>query len=246
MKRLVLALVTAMAACGPAWAAPPDCAVSADLIRHDQDLPRLRAALAARRSLAVVVVGSGSSLGKGLPDPAQAWTALLAGDLAAALPGSRPVVTNLAAPGTTAPMALAGAIIRAEARRPHLVVWEVGNTDAVQEVPLGEFADAVTEGIHRMEGAGSEVILVNMQYSPETAALIDFDPYRAAIDQIARTESVDLFDRWAIMRQYVDSGRFDPSADRGGGQAVFVNACLARLLAGMIADAVNPAAVTGR
>lgn len=245
MRRLVLALMVVMMAGGPVRAGP-SCEVSADLVRHDQDLPRLRAALAAHRPLAVVVVGSGSALGRGLPNPAQAWTALLGGDLAAALPGSRPVVTNLAAPGTTAPMALAGAIIRAEARRPQLVVWEVGNTDAVQEVPLDEFADAVTEGIQRMVAAGSEVILVNMQYSPETAALIDFDPYRAAIDQIARTENVDLFDRWAIMHQYVDSGRFDPSADPGGRQAVYVNACLARLLAGMIADAVNPAAATGR
>ncbi len=246
MRRLMLVLVAAMVACGPVLAAEPGCDVSADLLRRDRSLPRLREALVAGRPLAVVVVGSGSSLGKGLADPAQAWAARLAGALAAALPGSRPVVDILAAPGTTAPMAAAGAIPRAAARRPQLVVWEVGNSDAVQEVPLAEFSDAVTAGIRQVVGAGSDILLVNMQYSPETAALIDFDPYRTALDEIARTEDVDLFDRWDIMRQYVDSGRFQPGADRRGTQAVFVNACLARLLAQVIAEAVTPAAATER
>ena len=60
-----------------------------------------------------------------------------------------------------------------------------------------------------MQKAGTDVILMNLQYSPRTETMISAPPYLDNMRVVAQQHDVPLFDRFAIMQQWNDSGDFD-------------------------------------
>ena len=50
---------------------------------------------------------------------------------------------------------------------------------------------------------------MNLQYSPRTETMISAPPYLDNMRVVAQQHDVPLFDRFAIMRQWNDSGVFD-------------------------------------
>jgi hypothetical protein len=52
--------------------------------------------------------------------------------------------------------------------KPDLVVWQTGTIDAIRRVEPEEFRSALDEGIETLQNSGTDVILMNMQYSPRT------------------------------------------------------------------------------
>ena len=68
-------------------------------------------------------------------------------------------------------------------------------------------AETVRAGIVRMEAAGTDVMLMNLQYAP---AVLQHPRYREMLhllDAVARSEEVPLFRRFAMMRQWAEDGR---------------------------------------
>jgi hypothetical protein len=67
----------------------------------------------------------------------------------------------------------------------------------------------VRAGIEELRAAGVEVVLINMQFSRETDAMIHFEPYLFAMGQVADANDVPLFRRYGIMRYWAESGLLD-------------------------------------
>jgi hypothetical protein len=59
------------------------------------------------------------------------------------------------------------------------------------------------------------VVLMNMQFSRETDAIIHFGPYLGAMRDLADANDVPLFRRRGIMRHWAETGLFDLRAREG-------------------------------
>jgi hypothetical protein len=88
------------------------------------------------------------------------------------------------------------------------------------------------------------VILLNLQYSPRTETMTSAPPYLDNMRVVAQQHDVPLFDRFAIMRHWNESGDFDLfSTSHGIDLAKGVHDCLGRALSKFVIDAarINPA-----
>jgi hypothetical protein len=91
-----------------------------------------------------------------------------------------------------------------------------------------------------LQGAGTDVILLNLQYSPRTETMISAPPYLDNMRVVAQQHDVPLFDRFAIMRQWNDAGDFDLfNASPGPELARRVHDCLGRALTKFVIDAAH-------
>lgn len=224
--------------------APPDsleaCAVSPEFTIVNYPLARFASRLAGVEAPTILLIGSGSSMGHGASSPARAYPARLAEDLEQSL-GRKVTVLVRTGAGLTAALAL-GQLDEALRLRPALVVWETGTTDAVKGVDLGQFGDALGDGVQKLHGQGIDVVLVDIQFSPHTAAVLNFEPYLDYLRRVADASDSQVFRRWDIMHELIDSGRFNPSPETAAEtfrNADYLNGCLARLLADLITNGVK-------
>jgi hypothetical protein len=230
-----LALVNGAAA---AESAPPDCSVPESLIAAEVDLTRAAAEIKDRHRLDITVVGSASSALAG-PDGARfAYPAQLEQALRERLPGNEIKVTAHIEPRlTTADMATALPKIVAE-DRPVLMIWQAGTVDALHGVEPEDFRVSLDQGLDAIAAANADVILMNMQFSPRTEAMLSVSPYADVMRWVTEQRSIVLFDRFGIMRYWSDEGTFDLySATNGYAMAHRVHECIGRALAAQIINA---------
>jgi hypothetical protein len=127
-----------------------------------------------------------------------------------------------------------------EAKKPTLVIWQTGTVDAMRSVDPDDFRSAVDDGVVALQNAGADVVLINLQYSPRTETMISVPPYLDDMRMVAQQHDVPLFDRFAIMRQWNESGSFDLfSASHGLELAKRVHDCLGRALSKFVIDAAH-------
>jgi hypothetical protein len=142
--------------------------------------------------------------------------------------------------GKTAEEATATFVKLVEAKRPTLVIWQTGTVDAMRSIDPDDFRGAVDEGVAALQKAGADVVLVNLQYSPRTETMISAPPYLDNMRVVAQQHDVPLFDRFAIMRHWNDSGDFDLfSTTHGADLAKRVHACLGRALSKFVIEAAH-------
>ena len=79
----------------------------------------------------------------------------------------------------------------------------------MQAVDVDEFRDTVQAGIDKIRDGGAEVVLMNMQFSRETDAVIHFGPYLTAMRELSDVNDVPLFRRYGIMRHWAEHGSLD-------------------------------------
>jgi hypothetical protein len=222
--------------------ASPSCEVPDYLLTSESALPKVAEAVKNSRPLDILVVGSRSSTittseGSAYPNRLQAM-------LKEKLPAVAVNVSVELLAKKTAEEVAAGFVKLLEGKRPTLVIWQTGTVDAMRSVDPDDFRTAVDEGVAALQNAGSDVVLMNLQYSPRTESMISAPPYLDNMRVVAQQHDVPLFDRFAIMRQWNDSGDFDLfSASHGLDLARRVHDCLARALSKFVIDAahINPA-----
>ena len=140
----------------------------------------------------------------------------------------------------TAEEVAAGFAKLVEDKKPTLVIWQTGTVDAMRSIDPDDFRAAVADGVAALQKAGTDVILMNLQYSPRTESMISGPPYLDNMRVVAQQHDVPLFDRFAIMRQWNDSGDFDFfSASHGPELAKRVHDCLGRALSTFLIDAAH-------
>jgi hypothetical protein len=217
---------------------PQSCEVPAYLLTSESALPRVADAVKSGHPLDILVVGSRSSTintsdGTAYPGRLQAM-------LRERLPSVAVNVSVELQVKKTAEEVASGLVKLVEEKKPTLVIWQTGTVDAMRSIDPDDFRSAVDEGVAALQNVGTDVVLMNLQYSPRTETMISVPPYLDNLRVVAQQHDVPLFDRFAIMRQWNDSGDFDLfSASHGIELAKRVHDCLGRALSKFVIDAAH-------
>jgi hypothetical protein len=237
MRTFVLAILAAVGALAISAAIAREsdnCIATAGVDRPDFGLPHVAQAIA-RKSLGILVIGSASSQINGPDGTNVGYPARFEAALGATLPGVSVTVTTQVNPrDTAADMRTKLKRIIAESR-PALVVWQTGTVDAIRGIEPDDFRMVLDDGVDMLEAAGIDVVLMNMQYSPRTEAMLAVGPYADTMRITALQREVVLFDRFAIMQRWNEGGVFDLyGTTRKIDVAQRVHDCLGRLLANTV------------
>jgi len=239
---LSLTLLAGLLAAAPVRAedAAPACDVPAYLLTTESALPKVADALKTGHPLDILVVGSRSSTIN--TSDGSAYPGRLQAVLRERLPSVAVNVSVELQVKKTAEEVAGGLVKLLEGKRPTLVIWQTGTYDAMRSIDPDDFRGAVDEGVAALQNAGTDVILMNLQYSPRTETMISAPPYLDNMRVVAQQHDVPLFDRFAIMRHWHDAGDFDLfSASHGLELAKRVHDCLGRALSKFVIDAAHPA-----
>ena len=222
--------------------AAPTCDVPAYLLATDSALPKVADAVKTGHPLDILVVGSRSSTIN--TSDGSAYPGRLQAALREKLPSIAVNVSVELQVKKTAEEAASGFVKLMEGKRPTLVIWQTGTVDSMRSVDPDDFRGAIDEGVAALQNAGADVVLMNPQYSPRTETMISASPYLDNMRVVAQQHEVPLFDRFAIMRNWNDSGDFDLfSTSHGIELAKRVHDCLGRALSTFVIEAahLNPA-----
>ena len=240
MKFIIALLAAVTLANGPAMAGAEECAVPDSLIASDHALTHVMQQVKERHRLDISVVGTGSSTLPG-PDGAQfAYPARLEETLKQRLPGTAVKVTaHIQARETTAQMAAGMPKILSE-DKPSLVIWQAGTYDAMSGVEPDAFSTSLVAGVTAINAAGADANLLDMQYSPRTASMLNVTAYADVMRWVAQEHGALLFDRLAIMRYWNEEGTFDLyAATKNYDMARRVHHCIGKALAFQIIAAAH-------
>jgi hypothetical protein len=223
--------------------APAACEVPDYLLSSDNMLPKVAETIKAARPLNILVVGSRSSaiIGASNTSEGAAYPGQMLAALKAKLPSIEVNVSVEIQAKKTAEEVASGLSKLLEGKKPTLVIWQTGTVDAMRSVDPDDFRTAVDEGVVALREAGADVILVNPQYSPRTESMISASPYLDNMRVVAQDHEIPLFDRFAMMRTWSESGEFDLfTAVHGADLAKRVHNCLGRALSEFILAAAHP------
>jgi hypothetical protein len=172
-------------------------------------LPKTAKALAGGSDVVIVTLGGSSTLGRAAGGANLSWPSRLAAVLAGRFPSARIKVVNLATPRQTARDAVGRLATEVLPLQPTLLIWETGTVEAVRGTDVDDFRETVQSGIDLLHAAGTEVVLMNAQFSRDTDAMIHFGPYLAALRELADANDAPVFHRYGLMRYWAENGVLD-------------------------------------
>jgi lysophospholipase L1-like esterase len=218
--RYVIVLITAA---GMGFVATPagaldqahECSVPERFYTFEPPLTKTPKALATGREVVIVAVGGSSTLGLAGGTTDLAWPARLGSLLTDRFPSARIKVVNRAVARQTAKQVVERLDRDILPLKPNLVIWETGTMEAVRGIDVEQFRETMRAGTEELRAARVEVVLMNMQFSRATDAVIHFEPYLTAMRELADANDVPLFRRHDIMRHWAESGLLDLRASDG-------------------------------
>jgi hypothetical protein len=210
------------------------CEVPDQLHYLTDELPFVRQAITRGTGLRIVAIGSASTMGAGVESAATAYPARFEKELALRLKTVPVSVVVKAKGGQTAAEMVKRFKSDVLSETPALVIWQTGTVDAVRGENAENFADSLVKGIELLHKAGTDVILVDMQYSPFTASMVNLELYRKLMMWVSQRRDVFLFRRYEVMQYWSENQIFDLGlTDRAEQRRVAtrVHACIGNLLA---------------
>jgi hypothetical protein len=247
MRPLVVALLIAVTGSMAVAKDGNECILAAGSVAPDFGLPHVAQAIAGKK-LDIAVIGSASSELNGPAGTNIAYPTWLEGDLRSRLPGVTVKVATHARPRETASEMEAKLPRILADFKPALVIWQTGTADAIRGIDPDEFRASLDDGIDKLRAADTDVVFMNMQYSPRIEAMLAVTAYADAMRIVAVKREAVLFDRFTIMKRWNESGVFDLyGATRTTNIAEQVHGCLGRLLADVVLDGAKmaPPAIKG-
>jgi acyl-CoA thioesterase-1 len=223
------------------------CVAPADLTRLESPLSRVGLHIAAGRPLKIVAIGSSSTFGAGASSPAMSYPSRLEAELRRLVPAVPITVVNRGVNGENAKDMLERFNRDVFAENPDLVLWQVGSNAVLQDLSVQQAGTPLHVGLQRLRAADIDVVLINPQYAPKVIAKKAIEEMIDLIGNTAREMHVDLFQRFAVMRNW--------RVTRGVPFSAFLSedklhmndwgyGCVAQLLAGAIHDAATRPATT--
>ena len=91
-------------------------------------------------------------------------------------------------------------------RKADLVIWQVGSNDALRGISLDSFRNQLREGIAAMRVNGSEVVLMEPQWSPKIDRVDASSRFVDAVRDVGVQEHVEVIRRFDLMHQWMDKG----------------------------------------
>ena len=233
----LVGLAAAAAGSGLARADTDDCATSPEMTDTDMKLPHFADRLAAHKPATIVAIGGASTMGKAAGSSDLSYPHRLGQDLARDYPKDKITVVNKGVPMQSAKDMYERFPADVFAQDPVLVVWEVGIVDAVRGTDVDEFTGTLQDGIDALKNKAIDTILVDMQFSPNSATVINFEGYLKALHRVGDLAEVYVFPRFEMMRYWSEQNVFNfdnvAEADRAK-LAARVYDCLGRKMAEII------------
>jgi acyl-CoA thioesterase I len=225
----------------------PQCSASSNLARFDLPLSHVARRVAVGEPIKIVAIGSSSTSGAGASTTASTYPSRLEVELKARFPGVPIQVLNRGVGGEEVPQMLARFAQAVTSEKPDLVIWQLGTNSVLRGHDIRKVSEDVRDGLGRLKAIGADVILMDLQFAPRVLEKADAEPMVALIAAAAKRENVDLFRRFAVMRDWTEARHisFQQSLAPDG---LHLNdwsySCVAKLLAGAIADAATRAPQT--
>jgi acyl-CoA thioesterase I len=224
-------------------AAPaPACSAPTELTRLVHPLTHTARRLASGAPLVIVAVGSSSTYGAGASSPAASYPSRLAVELKQLFPARDITVLNRGVNGEETAQMLTRFETGVIAAHPDLVLWQVGTNSVMRDHSLAAHGVLLREGIAQLKQAGADVILMDMQYVPKVLAKSETPGMEDQLAIAAKQENVDLFERFAIMRNWYEVQHI-PFETFAAPDQLHMNdwgyGCVAKLLADAIAEAAT-------
>jgi acyl-CoA thioesterase-1 len=191
---------------------PPTCETPDTLKELGRALPRFAEALRGQNEVNIVAIGSSSTEGDGASSPAASYPSRLSAILAARLPQPKINVLNRGVGGQEAPDEAARFKTDVLAKKPTLVIWQVGTNAAWKDYFLDDVRAGILRGLDHLSRTNADVVLMNLQFAPAVLDVQDVPTpaTREMLDiiaSIAAYSGVALFRRFEIMRYWhVDRG----------------------------------------
>lgn len=202
---IVAAALAVHVGAAPAAAGEPgSCAVPKPLAVLAPSLEHSAARVAEQQALTIVAIGSSSTQGIGASQSALSYPSRLEAELKTRLPGLAVRVINRGKGGEDVgeEVARLGSDVLAE--RPDLVIWQLGTNALLRRDDLITDGELMQRGISVLKTAGSDVVLMDMQYAPRVLAR----PAHLLMEDIIATAAdhggVPLFRRFGMMRYWQD------------------------------------------
>jgi hypothetical protein len=230
----ILLLLGLLLAPGPARAAEVACGAPPELLEAGAALPAAARAASAG-NLRILVVGAASVSGPGTSGPAAAWPARLKALIREHLPKLELEMVVRGARGLTT----------AETAVPYdLVLWQTGTLEAARGLDLDGMVSALDTGLSRANSAGTDVVLMDQQFSRFLRANANVDAYRDALRLVAAAHGVPVLRRWDLMYHWAETDVIDlERAPREGRTALTdkLNDCLAQAMQALVHDGMAEA-----
>ena len=240
-------LVAALAAVGAIItptlrAEQSQCEVPAELMQVSATLPHLAERLRAKQPVNIVAIGGASTKGAAAGSPDLAYPHRLQLALAESFPDSSITVINKGVPRQSTQQMLERFASDVMPEDPVLVIWETGIADAVRGIEVDDFAAALQNGIDEIKNRAIDIVLVDMQFSHSTAAVIDFERYLTTVRRVGDLNEVYVFPRFEMMRYWSEQNMFnfdEVAPEERARLAAKVYDCIGRKLAKAIRVAVQ-------
>jgi acyl-CoA thioesterase-1 len=223
-------------------AASATCRAPATLARFDRPLIHTMRRLANGRPLTIVAIGSSSTAGAGATSPDASYPSRLAVELRTRFPGHEIAVLNRGVNGEETNNMMARFAADVLAAHPQLVLWQIGTNSVLRDHPLNPHAVQLHDGIEQLKASGADVVLIDPQFAPAVLAKSETQGMVEQIALAAKQEDVDLFQRFAVMRDWHDVQHLSFDAFVSPDHLHMNDwsyACLAKLLGGAIAEAAT-------
>lgn len=238
---------TLAAASPQAPAEPPACAAPDDMTRLMNPLARTGRRLASGEPVKIVAIGSSSTAGAGASGPDKSYPAQLAVALEARFPAQPIAVLNRGVNGEEASDMIKRLDDGVLSERPDLILWQVGANAVLRDTAIPAVRSDILEGLRRMKASGADVVLIDPQFAPKVLAKKEADAMVDLLATTAKAQNVDLFRRFAVMRHWRHVARIPFEAFISPDELHMNDwsyGCLAKLLAGAIAEAATRSTLT--
>jgi len=216
LQRLLLPFLVLAALIGAresVWAqAPADVSAAEACLGANQNislgapLPRAAAQLRSGGPFRVVAIGSSSTTGLWVLNPAATFPEVMRRELMRLRPKSQVEAINSGRVGDTIPGNLARLDRDVLHHNPDLVVWQLGTNDVAWGGGTEGLGSQIANGISTIKANGADLILMDLQYSPFVLSSSRHLAMQALIAEAARQARVGLFSRFELMRRSVDAG----------------------------------------
>jgi lysophospholipase L1-like esterase len=166
-------------------------------------LPHVAKKLVDGEPVVIIAFGSSSTAGTGASAPEFTYPNRLAAQLKRHYPTANITVINAGIGGEDAPEMMKRLQTAVIDQHPDLVIWQVGTNAVLRNLDPDVTANQVEEGVARIQAAGSDVVLVDPQYSPRitehpesTSRIVKL------LSHIARLRHIGVFPRFQVMRDW--------------------------------------------
>ena len=218
------------------------CKIPLDIIRLANPLPRVAHRIATGEPITIVAMGSSSTAGAGASSPTASYPSRLQVELSRLFPRQKFTVLNRGVNGEEVNDMLRRFDTAVVAEKPDLVLWQLGTNSVIRERPLIDHGASIRDGINTIKLIGSDVVLIDPQFAPKVIVKPEAPRMVDLIAITAKTENVDLFHRFELMRRWhdVDQMTFEEFVSSDG---LHLNdwsyGCIAKAIAAAIAEAAT-------